>query len=59
MTAVADLPVVERLHFILGSLRTFVSARGFFVFGHNVALMCVFVNGRPAAASFSRAWSPP
>ncbi|MBV9539202.1 MAG: hypothetical protein JOY70_09745, partial [Acidisphaera sp.] len=45
MTAVADLPVVERLQCILGSLRTFVAARGFFVFGHNVALMCVFVNG--------------
>ncbi|MBV9539262.1 MAG: hypothetical protein JOY70_10050 [Acidisphaera sp.] len=45
MTAIADLPVVERLQFILGSLRTFAGARGFFVFGHNVVLMCVFVNG--------------
>ncbi|MBV9539153.1 MAG: hypothetical protein JOY70_09500, partial [Acidisphaera sp.] len=45
MTAIADLPVVERLRFILGSLRTFLGARGFFVFGHNVALICVLVNG--------------
>ncbi|MBV9538744.1 MAG: hypothetical protein JOY70_07425 [Acidisphaera sp.] len=45
MTAIADLPVVERLQFILGSLRTFVAARGFFAFGHDVAFMCLIVNG--------------
>ncbi|MBV9811515.1 MAG: hypothetical protein JO326_02120 [Acetobacteraceae bacterium] len=45
MTAVADLSVVERLRVILSGMRTYVGLRAYYVFGYNVRLMALCMDG--------------